>query len=1692
MGEFVKLNNIWIKVRQPYMKVAGGWYEMTENQMMQYFTSDRVFLFGSENSGVVHTLEIVGTSAYTSEFCSFTSIYDGVMNVSSASTWSVINGSEYITNDINGGEFVITPLANNSNATIQAAYNGYTTTKDIVVTYRSGSQTETETNVVVDESGNTTTTTTTTTTDEDGTVTTQTTTTSTDENGNLTGTTETNVIVNEDGTSSATTTTNTLDENGNVTGTTESNVITNESGGTSSTTITTTMDESGNTIGSSENNTETNPDGSYSSNTTNYDSGGSPTTSVGETGDTSGNVSTQDITYDESGNSVVTGYEIDTSSNPDGEKTFNQDGVNTEFYGFDVTQGFIMNIHFTLDYSNQPPGQNENHHQIVTMKRATPEPWYGFQLRQTSNNKYIVLGTQFETGSNVNTNIYPNYVSGSTTVTEHDLQVIYDPTVSSNNFVCKDLINGNIIYSANKLFPDLPELRYLTVCIGYGLDSNADPYRYSNINVLNFSIIKLSNEVSEPEISCNGQYVTIDCETPNATIYYKFNYVGNYSTYSSPLRISADTIVESYAQKGSVSSDVVSALCVYDVIESPVVYCDGEEITLTCETPSVDILYRLNQTGSFVVYDSPISISADTVIETYAQLDGKVSDTVIETCVYSPSSLVAPVIHCDGKKVTITCITQDSDIYYRLNQSGNFMTYVSAITISADTVVESYSYLSGETSSVVMENCIYNPIHDYSLDYLTFRIISGGTIGWKHYKTAVKTIEYSINDGPWVSVTSTTGGTSIQVSQDDVVRFRGTNATYAIDKNTYAGFEGGTALYDVEGNIHSLLYGDNFIGNDNLTDSTYQFCSLLKLSNVVSAENLILPATVLKNYCYRALFSKAYYLIKPPKLIATTLSRGCYYYMFEACPFSDAPELLATSLVIECYYNMFVDCSNLNYIKCMATTNLGVTSALTNWVKGVSANGTFVKDGNTTWAIGVNGIPTGWVICNDTLLLAPTISYDGDQEVVITCETSGASIFYRLNEIGNFTEYVSAITISATTIVEAYSFLSPQTSATITQTCEYVVETPYESSNKTLSSWTYNNIGITTPYSVNKFDGHSSSYAKGTFNFETSVNLRKTQPTYLWFQHADQSATIYVDNTLVEKHWGGYNAFFVDLTNYAHKGTNNIKVSLKNNEGNYLAPSNGDFNFNATLGNVKLFTSPVLPDMKYGYDGFHVTSDVAISSATINVATTIPSGATVVCTIEDDNYSYSATQISSGSEITFTRIIDNPHLWNGTIDPHLYTITLEIYYENELYHRYQRGYGLRFYDYVFDDTTALQSHEPYTGFLLNGSPYLLRGVCMHDDLADKANALTDSDYEQEFAIIRELGCNFIRLAHYPHPKEVYDRCDQLGIIVQTEVPCVNKLQTTMPSDYYTHLEGQYTDMVNQHYNHPCILFWGLSNETTTDDKAFGKEKIEAYTTLIKSLDQERWVGYVMSHSYNDPLGYYNIPNVDWVGGNIYVGWYIDKASNDPSSQLDTRITNTISKKNKPLAFSEYGAGGTQRCHSEKPEETTTKGNYERHDIEYQMWLHEGHVKALRNYPQLLFTAQWQLFDIAVSNRNEGYTVCLDGETTSIDDSLRRLNNKGLVERDHITKKDTFYLYKAEWSNESFVHICGKDYTKLDSRVIKCYSNDGDELVMFVNEEEIERVSIDDNIAEFSPFDFEPGSVVTVCGNTTSDTFTFDE
>lgn len=437
------------------------------------------------------SMVIEGASVVSAETCTFRAICDNVEDVTLSATWSITGGSQYATINQNNGVVTILNGANESSVTIQAIYAGLTATTTVTLTYLAGATSETTSDITTDIGGNVT-------------------------------SVVTTVTEYEDGSSTEVVETVVTDVNGDL-------------------------------VGSSESTKTTNADGSYNGATTNYDENGDPVNGSNVTGDTEGNVSTQTVEYDDSGNTTVTGYDIDTSGSESG-KTFHSGGTNTEYYAFDLTHGFILDFDFTIDFSNQPPGQSDNHHNILTAKRADPSPWYGFQIRQSSSNKYIQLGTQFETGSNINTTINPSSTTGN--VGSYSLRIVYDPNSSGNKFVCTNMVTGNEIYSSTGTFPDLEELKYLRITIGNATDSNGNPFRYSNITVSKFELKKLKY-VANPTMIYEYGSITINCSTAGASIYYRLNLSSSYSAYTTPIIITADTVVQAYATYSGDTSDIV-------------------------------------------------------------------------------------------------------------------------------------------------------------------------------------------------------------------------------------------------------------------------------------------------------------------------------------------------------------------------------------------------------------------------------------------------------------------------------------------------------------------------------------------------------------------------------------------------------------------------------------------------------------------------------------------------------------------------------------------------------------------------------------------------------------------------------------------------------------------------------------------------------------------------------------------------------------------------------------------------------------------------------------------------------------------------------------------------------------------------------------------------------------------------------
>ena len=248
----------------------------------------------------------------------------------------------------------------------------------------------------------------------------------------------------------------------------------------------------------------------------------------------------------------------------------------------------------------------------------------------------------------------------------------------------------------------------------------------------------------------------------------------------------------------------------------------------------------------------------------------------------------------------------------------------------------------------------------FSTQYLTFEAIEDGTFTFTGRNS--NSLSYSLDDGQtWTALAS--GTASPTVTAGNKIMWKGT----CTPSDNGIGKFSATANFNVQGNIMSLLFGDDFTNQTDLTGKNYAFYNLFYLNtNIKSAKNLILPATTLANHCYEGMFDGCTNLVNAPELPATTLARECYYAMFEDCTsLVTAPTLPATTLANSCYNNMFRGCTKLNYIKAMFVTKPG-TDYTYDWVRGVASSGIFVKNSEATWNFtGNDGIPGGWTVIKE-------------------------------------------------------------------------------------------------------------------------------------------------------------------------------------------------------------------------------------------------------------------------------------------------------------------------------------------------------------------------------------------------------------------------------------------------------------------------------------------------------------------------------------------------------------------------------------------------------------------------------------------------------------------------------------------------------------------------------------------------------
>ena len=565
-------------------------------------------------------------------------------------------------------------------------------------------------------------------------------------------------------------------------------------------------------------------------------------------------------------------------------------------------------------------------------------------------------------------------------------------------------------------------------------------------------------------------------------------------------------------------------------------------------------------------------------------------------------------------------------------------------------------------------------------------------------------------------------------------------------------------------------------------------------------------------------------------------------------------------------------------------------------------------------------------------------------------------------------------------------------------------------------------VPVSIPHTWNNLDGQDGGddYKRCLCKYEKTFPMPEhgeLDRVYLQFDGVNSECEVVLNGQTVCRHEGGYSRFRKDVTEYL-TDRNQLTVVVSNRPNDRVYPQKADFTFYGGIyRDVELLIVDGLHfDLDHhGGPGIRVTAKpvegYCLGEVTVETWRNTGLGEVRVRLLDAQG-----ALVAQGVGERCTLTIDKVRLWNGIMDPYLYTAVAELVENGEVQDRVSTRFGVRDFHY-----------HAKTGFYLNGKSYPLRGVSRHQDRKGLGNAISKAEHDEDMAIICEMGANTIRLAHYQHDQYFYDLCDEEGMVVWAEIPYISE---HMPKGRENTI-SQMKELITQCYNHPSIVCWGVSNEITisTKDNKDMLDNHRVLNDLCHKMDPTRFTTlacYAMCGPFN-PVAHIT----DVVSWNLYLGWYVPGLF---LNDLWMDFFHTV-YPDRCLGYSEYGCEGMPNLHSSHPK----RGD---HSEEYQAKYHEYMLECFERHPWMWATHVWNMFDFAADARDQG------GEPG--------MNHKGLVTFDRKTRKDSFYLYKAWWSKEPFVHICSKRFVdRTESKIeVKVYSN-LNEVTLFVNGDKLE-------------------------------------
>jgi beta-galactosidase len=554
-------------------------------------------------------------------------------------------------------------------------------------------------------------------------------------------------------------------------------------------------------------------------------------------------------------------------------------------------------------------------------------------------------------------------------------------------------------------------------------------------------------------------------------------------------------------------------------------------------------------------------------------------------------------------------------------------------------------------------------------------------------------------------------------------------------------------------------------------------------------------------------------------------------------------------------------------------------------------------------------------------------------------------------------------------------------------------------------------------------------YYRGPGWYRRDLNLGAPQTGrryFLRFEAASTVADVYLNGNFIGQHRGGFGAFCFEITSQlATNGTNLLAIRVSNAPQPDIAPISGDF---SVYGGLYRPVHLLITDNVCFTPTDHASPGVAWlqtkvspEEVDLDITAQISNGTrsnlpfTVVASVFDatGNLAGSTEQnirpAPGRTAPYFLHVtIPNPHLWNGRKDPYLYKAVIELRDTSNVVDSVTQPLGLRFY-----------SVDPDKGFFLNGQPYHLHGVNKHQDREGKGWAVSEADLDEDVALIKELGCTVVRCAHYQHSDYFYSLCDQAGILVWAEIPQVNEIHGT--PEFEETSRNQLVDLIRQNVNHPSIFAWSLFNELwPAATNADPHRELQDLKITANGEDPTRPT--ICATSNNGMPQMNRIP--DLLGWNIYPGWYSSWGAKDSFGKLLDQRRND--SRHGGFCVSEYGAGANVLQHEQDPKPPVPTSQW--HPEEWQAIVHEEAWKQMKARPYVWGTFAWAMFDFAVASRHEG--------------GVPGRNDKGLVTYDRKTKKDAFFFYKANWSDDPVLYITSRRFTGRTNAFIdvKVYSN----------------------------------------------------